>query len=79
MAKELNPKDKEALATLYDHPSYLSLRKYLENERFNISTKLLLVPATDVAQIARFQGQAAALKELHLQIKKIHSELSKEA
>jgi len=79
MAKELGPKDKEALATLYDHPSYMALRRYLENERFNISTKLLLVPATDVAQIAKFQGQAEALKLLHLELKRIHAELSKEA
>lgn len=75
---ELNSKDKIELATIYESSTYKSLKKWLETERLNIATKLLVWPAEDVKEIARFQGQAEALKNLHQVLKSISEKLSKE-
>lgn len=75
---DLSKKDKEALAYLYEIDQYNSFKKFLENERVNIATKLLLVDPNDVVSVAKFQGAAAALKQLHLELKQIHKESSKD-
>lgn len=71
---ELAPKDRAALAAIYESDDYKALKRWIENERFNIATKLLLWPASDSVEIARFQGQAHALKMLNLELKNIHKE-----
>ena len=75
---ELNSKDRIELAMIFESPTYKSLKKWLENERLNIATKLLVWPAEDVKEIAKFQGQAEAFKNLHLELKKISDSLSKQ-
>ena len=72
MKKELTPKDKDALAYIFDLPQYPVLKKYMENERFNIATKLLLLDPNATAAIAHLQGQAAVLKLLHQRLREIH-------
>lgn len=76
---ELGKKDKEALAYLYELEQYTSLKKFLEIERVNIATKLLLVDPNDVSSVAKFQGAASALKQLHLEIKQIHKRSTNES
>jgi hypothetical protein len=74
---ELNSKDRIELATIYEAPTYKSLKKWLDNERLNIATKLIVWAPDDVVNIAKFQGQADALKNLHLELRKISTEVSK--
>lgn len=75
---ELGKKDKQDLAYIYELDQYGSFKKFLESERVNIATKLLLVDPTDVASVAKFQGAAAALKQLHLELKQIHKQSTKD-
>ena len=74
---ELSSKDKLELAFIYELNEYRSLKKLLTNERLNISTKLLLIPADDVKTIADMQGQAKAFKYLNLLLKNISKETHK--
>lgn len=74
---ELSSKDKLELAFIYELNEYRSLKKLLQNERLNISTKLLVVPADNAILIANLQGQASALKQLNLLLKDISKETNK--
>lgn len=76
--KDLSPKEKEALAFIFDLPQYRIFKKYLENERFNIATKTLTLDPQEMTEMARLQGQAQALKLLHQRLKQIHKEQVKD-
>jgi hypothetical protein len=75
---ELKPNIRQDLATLYDRPEYKALKFLLEDERVEIAKKLIIWPADDTIGIAKLQGQAEALKQLHRQLKDIHAQISKE-
>lgn len=75
---ELGKKDKEALAHLYETEQYFSFKKFLDIECTNIGKRLLLAPAADAVVISRLQGQADAMKQLHLQLKAFHKQSSSE-
>lgn len=74
----LTIKQRTDLALGYDSVFYKALKAFIEAERFNIATKLLDVAPDDVTTIARHQGRAIALKELHLELKRNYEAQNRE-
>lgn len=74
---ELSPKDKEALALLYERPEFKSLVRWNEVKRSNFATQILKVDMGSTGsseRVAFLQGQAYAHELMLLELKKIHKE-----
>lgn len=74
---QLTKKEKDALAHTYDTDGYKAIKRVLELERLNAASKLIDVPANEIAVVARIQGQAEMCKSLHIGIKKFYKEYNK--
>lgn len=66
---QLSVKEKALLVDLYETDAYKALKKLMEAERFELAKSCLLIPAD---QLRYVQGQAAALKQLHLHLKELY-------
>lgn len=72
---ELLPKDKAALALIYEMDEFKSFQKLCNSHIADIAEKLLVLdmstPGTERV-VTFLQGQALALKNIQLEMKKIH-------
>ena len=74
---ELNAKDKEALALLYERPEFKSLVKWNELKRRAFLDQIVQVTMGQPGsseRVAMLQGQAYAHQLMLLELKKIHKE-----
>lgn len=77
----LNPKDKEALALLYEYQEFKALVKWNEVKRQTFADQILKVDMGSVGsseRVAFLQGQAYAHELMLLELKKIHKEQTKD-
>lgn len=68
--EQLTTEERKVLALFYDTQAFRALKRLLELERLNTSTKLLLLnPTTDSHFISKHQGRAEMCKDLNLLIR----------
>ena len=75
---ELSPKDKEALALLYERPEFKALVRWNAVKRTTFAEAILNVNMQEVGsekRVAFLQGQAYAHQLMLLELKKIHKEI----
>lgn len=73
--EQLTLNERQTLGRLYESNDYKTLKKYMELLRFNAATNCLDAP--DFLETKHLQGQAHALKMLHLNLKANSKESSK--
>lgn len=73
---DLSPKDRQALARLYELDEYKALRNAIQLLRANAATRAL--DALTFEEVKHLQGQAQGLKLLHLQLKELHKKSVKD-
>ncbi len=70
----LNDKQRLALVDLYETDGYKALKRLIELERDELAKKCLTI---EPARLQYIQGEANALKQLHLLVKDLHSKAEK--
>lgn len=76
MNKKPNVKERLIISDFFESETYQVIRKYyIEGERLEIAIRALQAPSWEQSKF--LQGQADALKQLHLQIREINKQEKK--